>query len=337
MRALSGAAVLVVVAVSLSGCNCGDGNGGGDAGPGEDAGGHDAGLTSDAGLDAGLPDSGTLDAGTTDAGLPDAGAPDAGPGVDDAGCPLPTGLVLDAQDAGLPASGLRLWLRADTALAVVDGGAVCRWEDVSGNGQHFVPGTATPPWLSPAGLRGHPAVSFPGPSRHLTRSGVLGISATAGRTIAVIGLTQDTVRRFQYLIMGHAGSAGTYFSTDMNAFNTSGSKEGVYVTNNAYDADLATAAEVRTHVFSISSFAPGGDLPGVVQYSVSGTLRTLTRTPGGLGNGTVEDFSSADFTSVGLGTSGFTGALVGDVLVYDRALSATERTAVEAYLQARYP
>jgi hypothetical protein len=70
---------------------------------------------------------------------------------------------------------------------------------------------------------------------------------------------------------------------------------------------------------------------------VSGTPRTLTRTPGGLGNSMVENFSGANFTSVGLGVAAFTGAVVGDLLVYDRALTAPELAAVEAYLQGRYP
>ena len=78
-------------------------------------------------------------------------------------------------------------------------------------------------------------------------------------------------------------------------------------------------------------------LPGVLIYSVNGVARALTRTPGGLGDGTVEDFSKANFTAVAAGQDGFTGAKLGDVAVYDRALSDDERAAVEAYLRARFP
>jgi hypothetical protein len=123
----------------------------------------------------------------------------------------------------------------------------------------------------------------------------------------------------------------------MNTFQTSGSKEGVYVTNNAYDADLDAGTDLRTHVYSISSFADGGVLPGVLVYSVNGVVRALTCTPGGLGNGTVEDFSEANFTAVADGEADFTGAKLGDVVVYDRALSDDDRAAVEAYLRARFP
>jgi hypothetical protein len=166
---------------------------------------------------------------------------------------------------------------------------------------------------------------------------VLGLPARSGRTVAVIGLTTDLTHRFQYFVQGLPGSAGTYFGLDMNTFQTAGSRESVYITNNAFDTDLATAAEVRTHVYSISSFTPGGALPGVLQYWVSGVQRSLTRIQAGLGNGTVEDFSGANVTVLGGGEPAYTGALLGDVLVYDHALTDPERLAVEAYLQSRYP
>jgi hypothetical protein len=342
MRILSSALVGVLLVASFSGCGTDKrqsvpppadaGPDAGDAGP-TDAG--DAGPT-DAG-DAGPADAG--DAGPTDAG--DAGPADAGDAgtvlFDDAGCPLPQGAVLDPADAGIPAAGLTLWLRTDVGLAVKDGGDVCRWEDVSGHGNHFLPATSTPARYDATGLNGHPAVSIQGPSQYLSRGDLLGLPATAGRTIALIGQTRDTVHRYHPFLQGQAGSAGTYFGLDMNTFQTAGSKEGVYVTNNGYDADLVTGTDVRTHVFSIESFAPGGQLPAVLVYSVNGVTLALTRTPGGLGNGTVEDFSNANFTVIADGDSNFAGAELGDVLVYDRPLTSEERIAVEAYLRARFP
>jgi hypothetical protein len=280
------------------------------------------------------------DAGTSgdaDAGVDADADADPGPQFDDAGCPLGTTGVSSATDAGIPATGIALWLRADLGVATVDGGAVCRWDDVSGRGHAFRPGTATPPVAEAAGLNGKPAVSFPEPERYLSRSDVIGIAATSGRTVAVIGATADTTHRFQYFTQGKAGTPGTYFGLDANTFSTVGSREGVYVTNNAYDSNLATSTATRTHVFSISSFAAGGTLPNVLTYAVDGTTTTLTRTSGGLGNGTVESFADADFTSIGFGAAGFTGARIGELIVYDRELSAPERLLVEQYFSSRFP
>ena len=90
-------------------------------------------------------------------------------------------------------------------------------------------------------------------------------------------------------------------------------------------------------MITLQTFAPGTPILGILEYAIDGTVRTLTRTPGGLGNGNTEDFSVANFTALGSGPSGFTGGVMGDMLVYDRPLSTAERNQVEAYLQSRYP
>jgi hypothetical protein len=248
--------------------------------------------------------------------------------------------VLDAADAGLPTQGLRLWLRADLGVATLGaaGVSVCRWEDLSGNARHFTPAfAATPPTLAAAGLRGRPSVTFPTDSQALVRYDLLGIAPTAGRTVALIGINRDLTRRYQAFLQGQPNTPGTYLGLDTNTFQTAGAREGAYVTNNGYDVDLATSTSARTHLFSVSTMVPGTALPGALTYTVDGVERTLTRTPGGLGNGLIEDFSGATYTALGAGAAGFLGAELGDVLVWDRALTASERAQVEAYFSARYP
>lgn len=344
--------IALVSGVAFVGLNCADDSDGPAPGSSTDAGALDVARTDapvlvDAGTDvfdaadAAVQDASTVDA-TADAPADASDASDANVavdadlGFDDAGCPILGATSVDAADAGLPPSGLVLWLRADKALATVDGGAICRWGDLSGNDHAFAPATASPPVLSATGLNGKPAVSFPASGRHLVRSDVLGIGATSARTVAVYGATQDTTHRFQYWHQGKGGTPGTYFGLDQNTYNTAGSREGAYVTNNGYDSTLATSTNPRTHVLSISSFTSGTTLPAALVYAVDGTVLTLTRTSGGLGNGTVEDFSTADFTTIGTASAGFTGALLGEVLVYDRALTTPERTAVEQYFTSRF-
>lgn len=301
--------------------------------------GADANVASDA-VAEDVVDSG-FDAGDTGVDAPgdapdDAADADAGPQFDDAGCPLPTGVTADLTDAGFTTTGLALWLRADLGVATTDGGAVCRWDDVSGNNRAFVPGTATPPSLAATALKNKPAVTFSGPGQHMVRGDVLGIAGTAGRTVAVFAQSNDTTHRYQFFHQG-VTSPGTYFGLDANTFQTVGSREGVYVTNNAYDSNIATSTAAHAHILSISSFAAGGTLPGVLVYEIDGTVTTLTRTPGGLGNGKVEDFSTANVTFFGAGVSGYTGGKIGELLVWDHALTAPERLAVEQYFQARFP
>lgn len=296
----------------------------------------DAGLT-DLGLeDSGLPDLGLEDAGLPDLGLEDSGLPDAGALRDDAGCPLPSGAVDDPVAAGLP-NGLVLWLRGDHGVATLeDGTSVCRWEDVSGNGRHFTPAGARPTYTSSA-VAGRPAVVFSTGTR-LERADVLGLGATQGRTIAARTQIADTTRRFGTLLQGDRSTNWRYLELEQNTFNTVGRRVGVYLTANAYDSDVATSTAARTHVYAISTIVPGTVLPGALSYAVDGQERTLTRTPGGNGpsgpgNNRVWDFAGAGFTSIGeTGAAGFSGGAVGEVLVFDHALTPVERAAVEAHL-----
>jgi hypothetical protein len=334
-------AVAATVAFMLGGCGGEQAPADGgqvDAGPFDsgpplrDAGDLDAG-----GFDAGAVDAGTVDAGPVDAGALDAGV-DAGRSVDGGGCPATTGIVLDPADAGLPAQGLRLWLRPDLAVATVGdaGVSICRWEDLTGHGLHFVPSTATPPTLSASGLRGRPSVTISSAGRSLVRGDVLGLAPTSGRTVAVLSLNRDLTRRYEAFFQGLTGSPGTYLGLDTNTFNTAGAREGVYITGNAFDADLATAAIARTHVLSISTMAPGTAVPAALTYTVDGVVRALSSTPDP-GSGVIQSFLGANFTALGRAAGGFTGAELGDVLVWDRALTPAERAQVEAYFSARYP
>ncbi len=300
---------------------------------GTDAGEVDAGSVDAGGPDAGAIDSGVNDAGTEDAGgEPDAGAVDAGTdaGVarDDAGCPFPSGVTVDAADAGLP-PGLVLWLRADLGVATLDGGAVCRWEDLSGHQHDVYPATATLPRFSPTGLQGGPALLFT-TLNHLVRGDVLGLSPTQGRTVATRAQLADTTHRFHQMLQGQAGTPGKYFGLDQNTFVTAGSREGVYVTNNSYDSDLVTSGQPHVHVYSVSSLVVGTVLPGALVYAIDGVPRTLLLRAGA---NRVSDFSGANFTAVGYGPqAGFGSAALAEVLIFDHALNDAERLAVEQHL-----
>lgn len=326
--------------VLLGGCNDGsDGPldadagtanaGSADAGAG-DSGAMDSGATEhDSGVPDAEADAGVLDAGGADAGAPDAGALDAGLGRDETGCPFPTGATVDAADAGLP-SGLVLWLRADVGVATLDGGAVCRWEDVSGHQHHVFPAMANLPRFSPTGLQGKPALLFTY-LNHLVRGDVLGLAPTQGRTIAVRAQLSDTTHRFHSILQGQSATPAKYFGIDQNTFGTAGSREGVYVSGNSYDADLATSGMPQVHVYSVSSLVVGTVLPAALVYAIDGVPRTLSARAGSVNR--VADFSGANFTAVGYGPqAGFGAAALGEVMIFDHALTDVERGAVEAHL-----
>lgn len=262
------------------------------------------------------------------------GASDPGPVVTvDAGClPPPSTKRLSPAAAGLPSDGLALWLRADRGIYATEQHRVCAWVDQSSNDQVFYANGQNRALWTEAGLGTQPAIDFDAAGRYLSTSGVLGIPATAGRTFIAVVQLVNTTGRFTALMQGQGSTPGTYVNLDANTFQTAGSREGVYVTNNSYDTTLATSTSPRVHVFTVSSMVPTTPVLSTIDYRVNGVAQTLSRNAGGLGNGNVEDFSAANFTLVGSGTRAF----VAEAIVYGRALTPTERANVETALAARY-
>ncbi len=295
----------------------------------------------DAAIDVTTADTNTPneDSGTnTDTGAPDTSTSDTGPVFDERGCPVQTVAPSDATAEGLPASGLVLWLRADRGVSTFDGGAVCHWQDVSGGNHPFVSSQdASTPSLAPNGLSNKPAISVVGTNQWLVRGDVEGIAPSSARTLIAFGKVADKTTRFAYLNQGDFSTNNIYFGLDQNTFQSSGSREGVYMTGNAFDSNAVTDGGPHTHIYSASTMARDSGVPGVLTYTVDDVTTTLTHTPGGNGKDVVLDFASANRTTIGSAQPGFAGGLIGEILLYNRELTPVERTAVNAYFKKRYP
>jgi len=307
--------------------------------------GFDTGADATSASDAGTPETGATEASASDATTAEASAPwpDAG-----AGCNPPTGTPgLSATAEGLPANGLVLWLRGDRGVYTVAddagsddaaaGPSVCAWADQSGNGWLLTGQPSALPTLSPSGIGGQAAIVL-GSGTTLQTSGVLGIAPTSPRTFVAVETLVGESGRFDPILQGEQGSAGTYLSIDANTWQTVGNAEGVYMPQNSIQASTATSAgAARVHVYTISSMVIGTAFASAIDYRVNGVTQTLTVREGG---GTVQDFTGANFTAVDPVVASSTGAppsgMVAEVLVYDRALSVAERATVEGVLEARY-
>jgi hypothetical protein len=266
-------------------------------------------------------------------------APDAAPDIDaGAGCLSPgTESPLSAASAGLPADGLALWVRADRGVYMTAQSEVCAWKDQSGNDRLLSAASTRPIWQG-ASVGGMPAIHFSAVGTDLYTPDLLGIGATSARTFIAVAELVNTTGRFHPILQGQGNSAGTYLGIDANTWQTAGSLEGVYVTNNSYDTALATSASPRVHVLTVTTLMPGTAVTAAIDYRVNGATQTFTIKAG---SGTLVDFSAADFTAVGAvsgtpSTPGYGDAMVAEALIYDRALTVNERAAAEAALEARY-
>jgi len=281
-------------------------------------------------------DAGDLDADLGSDAAQDAGESDAGADADvDAGlgCLAPADDVpLTPAAAGVPTTGLLLWLRADHGVYKTASADVCGWVNAAGAGELFQgSATARPTW-DPTALSEQPAIRFRA-GQVLTIASLMGLAPQAARTFVAVQKLSNTTARFFALSQGQGGSPGTYVGLDTNTFNTAGSREGVYITNNSFDSALATSTAARVHVLAIDAMTIGTPVLPAFQYRVNGAAMTMRLNRGGTGN--FESFATANFTAVG-SALGASDVWLSELLAYDHALTAPELSALEDALFNRY-
>ncbi len=222
-----------------------------------------------------------------------------------------------------PTEGLQLWLRADAGVSVSNNGYVTEWLDQSGRGRDFAwinEGERNAPQVSESAVAGKPAVSFDGkvqlfrnnPDVNLFASDAVDIfmvikpTVAGGFTSLQLQLPDDKEARFSVQLFNE----GSWFF-DYGNINV----EGGRITGPAPEGWME-----KTHILEV--------------------LREDT------GNGTI----SVDFTPVVSGIFGeglsqtkagrlalMGGGDIAEILIYNRSLSASERTLVNSYLKAKYP
>ncbi len=225
--------------------------------------------------------------------------------------------TLQGNEPGLPVTaGLAAHYDAQRPGSVQTSGAtVTRWDDLSPNGRHLTPGSATAPTFGVASLNGHPALDFNAPNRRLSTAP---FPLTANVTVFAVVQT-NTPETFG--AFAHHGSRDLDWSLEMNAA-----------------ADKVQFQSQNDNVNAQLPLVPGKS------YVLFGRLLANRVLITGWGEG--------QLTASGPGSSLITGnkvlyvgssdvledsrALVGELVYYDRALSPAESKLVFEYLRARW-
>lgn len=218
-------------------------------------------------------------------------------------------------------SGLAAWWDASKTaslaqnsngtVSVSNGDPVAYWGDLSGNGKHMTqPTTGLRPTLSSSGINGRPSISVP----NVSNAGFSDIARPTAATSSTVFLVANRVAAG-----GNANSVAFRESTGGIFFDVA--SEGVALSP------------------ATSSGSPSYRVNGVAVSALRSSLHTA------LGRGqnflqTVEsiNFSAwpATWQAFNYGSSFNWVGLVGECLIYDRALSLSELSAVEAYLQKKW-
>jgi hypothetical protein len=217
-------------------------------------------------------------------------------------------------------SGLAAWWDAsktaslaqnsDGTVAVSNGDPVAYWADLSGNGKHMTqPTNGLRPTLSSSGLNGRPSISVPA----VVNAGFGSIARPTAATSSTVFMVASRAAG------GNANSISFWEATGGSFFDVA--QEGVALS----PATLSGSPAYRVNGVAIAA------------------LRSAMHTAIGRGTQFLQTVSSINFSGwsatwrcFDYGSSFNWTGLVGECLIYGRALTASERDAVEGYLKKKW-
>jgi glucose/arabinose dehydrogenase len=232
--------------------------------------------------------------------------------------------VVSVQTNGISTNGLALWLRADRGV-VQSGGLVTQWSDQSSNNRQATQSTGvSQPTLVNGVVNGLPVVRFDGVNDflmfNLPVNGLSGMSIFLVAANTVSQTVGDSRAERAALFWNETSGWGTLYLTPFQtqvAFR--------FGTTQPLNWPLLPRPSSLGGGFSISTAIKDGTTDslytnGVLAFSEGGKLTTIA---GCSGTGNI---------GRGYNNNTFYAGDIGEVLVYDRALNASERMAVEQYL-----
>jgi hypothetical protein len=223
----------------------------------------------------------------------------------------------EAGIAGVPANDLVLWLRADRGVTA-QGGRISSWGDQSGNGADAVQSVAAsqPTLASDAGV---PAVSFDGVAEFLT---LPDIDAPFSRGLSIFAAVNIVPQQSGCSALLEL-SAGTE-SDDISLGDFLGAAH--FEVKDAVGEGAPIAAD-RFHLMSVIH-----SVPGSAEMRLDGASTIVTVAP--MARDTLRTTNFVGRTLVDLCTP--LSGRVYELVLYSRAVSGAEVTAIESALRSRW-
>lgn len=229
-------------------------------------------------------------------------------------------------------SGLQLWLDATVGLydattggseVTTDGSAVARWEDQSGNAYHVTQNSASEqPVLKTSQQNGLNVIRFDGSNDYLFGATNFAITGSSNRS--VFAVTKRANATIRYVVSWGINATGRFagFSTEYYLRFQATTKG---YTNQGSD-DSWTLWSV---------IGGGSTLDDYDAYFDDGTVATPSATNNTSAN--LDTGASALYVGrVSFTPTGFLDGDLAEVLIYDSALSTSDREAVRDYLNAKW-
>jgi hypothetical protein len=227
--------------------------------------------------------------------------------------------VASTTDNAFPFVGLKVWLRSDGNIIKDANNAISQWLDESGNGNNAVQNsTPSSPVYTANALNGHAVVRFDGADDSLTLPNFAS-SFTEGEVFVVLKSRGPTDGQTNTLwVMGddYIWAPDTYPGGDGTVYETFG-------TRSQRATGIPSQPLDQFHLYNISSKAAEyvTRINGREHYkSISNTVF----------------FPSAPVLGGGVYSGHRFGGDIAEVLIFNRVLTATERSAMGLYLNQKY-
>lgn len=220
---------------------------------------------------------------------------------------------LNISGGGIPTSGLHMWLRADAGV-IASGGRVSEWRDQSGNGRHgTMPSLSRQPYLVTGALNGLPVLRFAGAqSLYLST-----VAQPTTFTVFVVGKNSETSASFS-MILGPGNNSPN------NQMRWEYGSQALFVgLGNDMPIIRTTVGDNRTY-HALSARYDGSSMSVYRDGNFVSSHSFTTSGPWTLAS--VGSYSSTYFMEGDLA----------EVIIYDRALSETDRAVVNAHLESKY-
>lgn len=233
-------------------------------------------------------------------------------------------IQIDPTTSGISKTGLMLWLRSDSGLNT-SGSNVTDWADLSGTGNNATQtSSGNRPTVNASAIAGLPAVVFNGSSQYLNLpSGFANLSS--GASVLVVKKTTASPSSYKTIL-----DLGTGASDHFTLYDYPTTQEQLWAYAGASQSSISASSGFTLNQYQLIEGIHSGT--GTAALYANGVLT---------GSGSINNLSNTTRSSNAIGiytysTSLFFQGEIAEIFFYNRAISASERQAIEQYVNNRY-
>jgi hypothetical protein len=239
---------------------------------------------------------------------------------------LSTLFQANSNTASIPRSGLQLWLDANNSVTA-SGGSISTWSDISGQQNNATQNTsADQPTLVSDAINGLSAVSFNGSTQCLQLPGGSAFSNfSSGASIFVVTEPTSVTSGARFIDLGNGSASDNLLLDEPTA-----SGAALYVYNGSSPSNVTSSSAITTNQFQL------------LEAVYSGTTTATISTNGVAGAqsasmNTIANTNRANcYVGQGSGGGNYFKGQIAEILVYNRAVTASEQASIEGYLLSKY-